>query len=167
MLVSCPLTQPGHINWWRGKIIEFDASKEDWKNFVEKLIIFFATNDVTDNNKKRAVLLSSCGSAPYKMFRSLSQPSNPGEKCYTELVQLMEANQNPKPNPVAEWFKFNSQNRLPGDTITTYIAELRQLTEHCNSGTTLQEMLRYILVRGIRHDRIQQALLSEGEGLTS
>lgn len=47
-----------------GKISEFDASREDWKNSVEQLIFFCAANDTTDNDKKRAVLLSYCN----KMF---------------------------------------------------------------------------------------------------
>ena len=68
------------------------------------------------------------------MFQSLSQPSNPGEKGYTELVQLMETYWNPKPNPMANRFKSNSRNRLPDETNSTYIAELRQSTQHCNFG---------------------------------
>lgn len=78
----------------------------------------------------------------YKMFRSLTQPSNPGEKNYAELVELTETYRNPNPSPIAERFKFNSRNRLPDETISNYIAELRQLTEHCNFGTTLEEFLR-------------------------
>ena len=96
------------------------------------------------------------------MFQSLSQPSNPGEKGYTELVQLMETYWNPKPNPMANRFKSNSRNRLPDETISTYIAELRQSTQHCNFGTTLQKMLRDRLVYGIRHEHIQQRLFREG-----
>ena len=30
----------------RGKIYEFDVSKEDWKNQVEQLKFFFAANDI-------------------------------------------------------------------------------------------------------------------------
>ena len=117
------------------------------KNYVEQLNFFFAANDIT-NNKKRAVLLGSCELATNKMFRSSSQPCTPGEKSYTELVQLIKTYQNPKPN------KFNSRNRLPDETISTYIAELRQLTGHCAIGTILQEMLRDRLVCGIRRDCI-------------
>ena len=76
------------------------------------------------------------------MFRSLTQPSNPGEKNYAELVELTETYRNPNPSPIAERFKFNSRNRLPDETISNYIAELRQVTEHCNFGPTLQEFLR-------------------------
>ena len=46
------------------------------------------------------------------------------------------------------------------------MVELRRLTEHCDYGVTLPAMLRDRLVCGIAHERIQQKLLSEGEGLT-
>ena len=83
-----------------------------------------------------------------------------------KVIQLMGTYRNPKPNHIADRFKFNSRNRLPDEAISTYIAELRQLTEHCNFGTTLQEILRDRLMWGIRHDRLQQRPLSEGGGLT-
>ena len=78
----------------------------------------------------------------------------------------MKKHQNPRPNPIAERFKFNSRNRLPDESISTYMAELRRLTEHCNYGATLPDMLRDRLVCGVVHERIQQKLLSEGEGVT-
>ena len=46
------------------------------------------------------------------------------------------------------------------------MAELRRSTEHCNYGATLPDMLRDRLVCGVVYERIQQKLLSEGEGLT-
>ena len=44
--------------------------------------------------------------------------------------------------------------------------ELRRLTEHCEYGTSLNDVLRDCLVCGIKHDHIQQRLLSEGAELT-
>ena len=46
---------------------------------------------------------------------------------------------------------------------TAYVAELRKLTEHCNFGDTLPEMLRDRLVCGINNKKIQRRLLAERE----
>jgi len=43
------------------------------------------------------------------------------------------------------------------------VSELRNLTEHCNFGDTLQELLRDRLVCGINNKKIQWRLLSERE----
>ena len=72
----------------------------------------------------------------------------------------------PKPNPIAERFRFNTRDRQPEESVANYVAELRRLTEHCEYGISLNDMLRDRLVCGIKHDRIQQCLLSEGAELT-
>lgn len=149
-----------------GKLSEFEASKEDWQSYVERVDFFFEANNIENVSQKRAILLSSCGASCYKLFRGLVQPAKPGDKSYTELVQLMLDHRRPKPNPIAERFKFNSRNRLPDESIADYVAELRRLTEYCEFGQTLSDMLRDRLVCGINHERIQEKLLSEGAGLT-
>ena len=43
-----------------------------------------------------------------------------------------------------------------------FVADLRKLTEYCEFGDSLNDMLRGRLVYCINHERIQQRLLSEG-----
>ena len=62
----------------------------------------------------------------------------------------MANHQDPKPNSIAKRFKFNNRDRKPEESIAEYIAELRQLAEHCNYGTILQDMLRDRLVCGLK-----------------
>ena len=52
------------------------------------------------------------------------------------------------------------------ETVSEYVASLRQLTEHCKYGDNLNTMLRDRLVCGINDTRIQKRLLSEGSTLT-
>ena len=73
----------------------------------------------------------------------------------------MTNHQNPKPSVIRERFKFNKRDRGPSESVAKYIAALRRLSEHCNYGTVLEDMLRDRLVCCIRDDRIQQRLLSE------
>jgi hypothetical protein len=42
-----------------------------------------------------------------------------------------------------------------------YVAEFRSLSEHCDSKSTSDEMLRDRLVRGINDEQIQRRLLAE------
>lgn len=58
--------------------------------------------------------------------------------------------------------KFNCRFRKKGEPKSTYVAELvRQLIEHFNFGTALEDILRDCLVCGINEDRTQRRLLSE------
>ena len=68
------------------KVDKFDASKEEWPQYEERLTHFFQANDIDDAGKKRAVLLSVVGPVTYKLLRNLLAPAKPGEKTYGELV---------------------------------------------------------------------------------
>ena len=46
------------------------------------------------------------------------------------------------------------------------MVELRPLSQHCEYGDSLEEMLRDRLVCGVNHKRTQQRLLGEGASLT-
>ena len=60
-----------------------------------------------------------------------------------------------------ERFKFHSRSRKPGESVATFVAELRSLTEFCNFGTTLEAMIRDRLVCGINDSSLQKRLLAE------
>ena len=96
------------------------------------------------------------------MLKGLTVSSKPGEKSFDELKQLMLHHQNPRPNMIAERFKFNSRVRHANESVSMFVAELRKLTEYYEYGESLNDMLRDRLVCGINHERTQQRLLSEG-----
>ena len=83
-----------------GHIEEFDGSKDDWLQYVERLEYFFVANGVTTAEKKRAVFLTVVGAATYKTLRNLVSPAKPGEKSYSELVRVLSKHYKP-----AERFK--------------------------------------------------------------
>ena len=148
-----------------GKINEFEKDKEDWICYVERIILFFEANEIQEESKKKAILLSSVGAETYKVIKNLAIPSKPTEKMFEEIVQLLKEHQTPKPNKITERFKFNTRDRKDGELLSVYLAELRRLTEHCDYRDQLEDMLRDRLVCRIKHERIQQRLLSEGDSL--
>ena len=149
-----------------GRIEEFDGSKEaDWQQYVERLAHFFTANGITDADKKRAVFLSVIGAATYKTLRNILSPAKPGDKTYEELIEKLSRHFRPAPSEIVERFKFHSRSRLPGESVATFVAELRSLSEFCNFGDTLDVMIRDRLVCGINDITIQKRLLSE-PGLT-
>ena len=44
-----------------GKVEEFDSLREEWPQYEERLGHFFEANSITQNEKKRAVLLTVIG----------------------------------------------------------------------------------------------------------
>ncbi|KAM3622745.1 uncharacterized protein V6R79_002741 [Siganus canaliculatus] len=80
--------------------------------------------------------------------------------------QLVANHHNPKPSVIVQRFKFHSHFRRQGQSVANFVAELRQLSEHCDFGPVLDDMLRDRLVCGINNDATQRRLLGEAPPLT-
>jgi len=144
-----------------GKIGEFDPSQETWAMYVERLELYFIANGIEDAGKKRAVLLTVSGASTYKLIRNLSAPTKPAEKLFDDLVALPKSHYTPKPSVIMQRFQFHSHMQRTGETVTAFIAELRQLSEFWEFRVTLEGMLRDRLVCGIASSAIQTRLLAE------
>ncbi|CAG2195305.1 unnamed protein product [Mytilus edulis] len=143
-----------------GKLDSFDES-EDWTQYVERMEHYFNANEIDEEDQKRDIFLSVCGKNIYKLIRDLLAPAKPGTKSLADLTKLVKDHRDPVPSEIIQRFKFNSRTRHSDESVRTFIAALRSLTEHCNYGDTLNAMLRDRLVVGIKSDRIQRRLLAE------
>ena len=137
-----------------GTVAEFNSAQVDWPSYTEQLDQYFAANDVKDEGKMRAILLSVCGSATYRLIRNLTSPEKPTDKSYSQLVKLLSDHFSPRPSVIVQRFWFNTRHRKPGESIAIFVAELQRLTEFCEFGPALSEMLCDRLVCDICDARI-------------
>jgi hypothetical protein len=110
------------------------------------------------------VFISVIGAATYKTLRNIVSSAKPGEKEYSVLVEKLSKHFSLALSKIVERFKFHSCSTKPGESVATYVAELRSLSEFCN-GDTLEVMIRDRLVCGINDTAMQKRLLAE-PGLT-
>ena len=148
-----------------GTLGPFDPDSEDWTSYCERLEQFAGVNGIDDADKKRAVLLSSCGNAVYQVIRNLVAPEKLAGKSFSELVKLVRDHYCPLPSVTAQRYNFNSRTQKEGETVSQFVAELRRLSEHCDFKATLDDMLRDRIVCGVRNSSVQRRLLAES-GLT-
>ena len=121
-----------------GSVVQFDPAKEEWTSYVERLNYYLIANDVSDDKKKCAILMSGCGPAVYKTIRSLVDADTRQRIKYDELLTLLANHFDPKPSSIVQRFKFYNRIRAKGETIATYVAALRALAEHCEFGESLK-----------------------------
>ena len=57
--------------------------------------------------------------------------------------------------------KNDHHTRTEGESVSAYIAALRDIAQHCDYKDSLQDMLRGKLVHRVRHERITNRLLAE------
>ena len=148
-----------------GSIGEFQDTQESWQSYVERLQQYFIANDVDATEKQRAILLNIVGGKTYQLIRNLLGPAKPTERSFDEIVEPVRNHYQPVPSVIVQRFNFHTRACKSGENVSTYVSELRKLSEYCNFGDTLENMLRDRLVCGINDKRVQRRLLAE-PGLT-
>ena len=93
-----------------GRIGEFDKTREEWPQYVERLGHFFVANDITTVEKKRAVFLAVIGPATYRLLHNLLSPEKLGDKTYDQLVSTLTKHFNPTPSETVMRYKFNKRD---------------------------------------------------------
>ena len=100
------------------------------------------------------MFLTVIGAKAYKQLRSLIAPVKPGESDFATLSEAMKNHYTPAPSEIVQQFCFNSRFRRSGQSVSTYIAELRALAE-------FNIMIRDRLVCGINDNNTQRLLLAK------
>ena len=118
-------------------------------------------NGIEGDEKQRAVLMSVIGAPTYRILCNLVTLDKPSDKPYKGLLATLWQHFHPKPSEILERYKFHSRVRKPGESVATFIAELRSMTEYCNFSDSLELMIRDRLVCGINDSSIQTRLLVE------
>ena len=142
-----------------GNIGEFDATKEDFDSYCDRLNQYLTANDIAAE-KHVAVFLTVIGAKCFGLLRNLLAPEKLSSKSFQELVQTLKQHLQPKPLIIAERFKFNKRNQLSGETVSDYCAELRNLAKTCDFNQFLEDALRDRFVCGLISPVIQKKLLS-------
>ena len=136
-------------------------SREDWTEYVEHFQQFLIAMKITDADQKRAMFLTCIGRNTYKLLRNLLSPKKPEEETLVNLAKTLETHFKPAPSEIVERCKFHTRYCRPGESIATFVTELRRLSEFCNFGDTLEAMIRDCIVCGINDDAMQKRLLAE------
>ena len=146
-----------------GKLSEFRHGVDTVDDYVDRFELYTVANDITNDDKKRAVFLTSVGATTYALLTNLLRPAKPQSKSLDDLVRLMRDNMEPKAIVIAERYKFYKRNQKEGETIASYIAELCRLARKCEFKDYLNTALRDQLVCGLYYAAVQQKILVEAK----
>ena len=91
----------------------------------------------------------------------LDSPKKAAEVSFTGLMAHVKAHMNPKQTVMVQRFKFHTRTQRYGETVAIFVAELTQLTEYCEFGASLDNMLCDHLVFRIVDLGTQRLLLAE------
>ena len=88
-----------------------EEKREKWTQYVERLEHFFAANGHTGTGKQKSFLLTAIGPTAYQLLSNLINPDKPGDKTYSQLVEITKAHHSPTPSEIGQNFKFSHRDR--------------------------------------------------------
>ncbi len=144
-----------------GKLEEFNPDTTLWTEYHERMEHFFSANKIEQDKLKCDIFLSSCGSSCYKLIKTLSSPTPTKTLKFADIIKLLSDYHCPQPSAIVQRYKFNTCHRKSGETFSSFLTRLRELSEFCDFGISLEDMLRDRIVCGIGDESIQRRLLGE------
>ena len=99
-----------------GTIAAFSNLQETWTVYIEHLQQYFAANKIEDADQQRAILLSVCGPASYRLIHNLVSPKKPTEFKIADLIDIVQKHHDPKPSVIVQRFRFNGRNCRTGES---------------------------------------------------
>ena len=150
---------------FHGHIGEFNPSSDSWSEYIERLDEYFMASDIApeDVTKRRAILLSACGTETYSLIKKLVAPALPKEKTYKQITDIVKDYHEPKPSTImtiVERYRFHMRVRKSDESVAEFVAALRGIARNCEF-TDLEDQLRDRLVVGINIEAVQRRLLAE------
>ena len=107
-----------------GTLAPFDPDEEEWVEYTDRFSYYFTANGITDGARKRAILISCCGPATFRLMKSLVFPEQLDDFSFQQLVEKVKLHREPKVSItrsiIVRRFQFNTRNRsLDESSLTT------------------------------------------------
>ena len=141
----------------------FDPSNIQWTSYIEQMEKFFLANNVKEDRKKVATLISTVGSQTYELLKDLCSPDKPNTKSFENLITCLQNHLQPKPMIIAEKYKFHQGNQGHTETVSEFLAALQRSAANCEFKGFLEEALRDRFVCGVKSESLRRRLLLEKE----
>ena len=157
-----PRTESSRETKVTGVVFEkFDDALETFESFLERFEAYLDIQNVPDE-KRGKTLISALSAKLYNLLKNLVSPGCPADKDYDSLKKILKEHLNPKPLIIPSRHFFLNRKQREGESISTYIAELRSLAIPCSyTVEMLNIMLRDVFVSGLRDRAILDRLFEE------
>ncbi|CAF3495196.1 unnamed protein product [Rotaria socialis] len=152
--------QPARSNAYRPH--EFDPTSCDWDDWEILFDTFIDVEGITDDNKKRNLLITALGVQPFKTLISVCKPKKPNECSYQEIIQKLRINYARVTFSSTERIKFFATRQDSSQTLTDFANSLRDKTVTCKFPNDFYEnALITAFVGGLKNDHVRKHLMQQ------
>ena len=143
--------------------------RENYRKFKQQFQIYFTAAGISNSEEDVmcATLLHVIGPDAIEIlntFRWNQKGDTPGDdKKLDKVLSKFEKYCSPKSNLTHERDQFNIRNQNEGESIDSYVTELRILSKSCECGDLTDSLIKDILVCGVIKDSVRSRMLRETE----
>jgi len=137
-----------------------------WKRWSYRFDNLMTAMNVTDNNRKKALLLHLAGEAVYDVFQGLIVPAvaedaDPVEdNVYLRAKRALDAHFDPQRNTEFEVYNFRKTQQMQGELIDSYHSRLRAMTKYCQF-TNVDNEIKSHIIQTCTSTRLRRKALTE------
>ena len=141
----------------------FDGNvAESWRRFVQEYEVFIAAACSTKPKKTQAyILLNLAGGEAIEREKSFTYGEGESKEDPECLKRKFGELCNPQANVTMERHKFNTRVQQRGESIQSYVSDLKNKASTCEFEDLKDEMIKDRLVCGIENDKLRRSLLRE------
>ncbi|XP_037564795.1 uncharacterized protein LOC119444469 [Dermacentor silvarum] len=140
---------------------EFDDTTSSWSPYRVRLEAFFEGHAITDEGKRRALLVSALSDNVDRVLQGQCQSESVNSLSFEAVVQHLDNYFDPQANEIAASYAIFMRSQAEGEKVRDYVTDLRRLAKDCNFYKFLDRMLRDRIVCGIRDEEARRHLLSQ------
>ena len=128
------LTQPEPVAQTvtsRPKFENFDKSREKWDQYILRFKEHLKLHNVTEQEKKRAFLLSCLGPKIFDLLQNLMGSSNVSDQSFDTFIEKLSAHFKVSTRIQAARYSFYNCMMKPGQSYSEWVATLRGIAKVC------------------------------------
>ena len=143
--------------------------KENYRKFKQQFQIYLTAAGISNSEEevKCATLLHVIGPDAIEIFNTFrwnqEGDTRGDDKKLDKVLSKFEKYCSPKSNLTYERHQFNTRNQNDGESIDSYVTELRILSKSCEFGDLTDSLIKDRLVSGVIKDSVRSRLLRETE----
>ena len=128
-----------------------------WEKWINRLELLFTGMDISDNDRKRALLLHYAGERVYDIYEAEKRDTATD---YEATKQVLSTYFSPRKNVQMEIYKFRNCKQSVSQSLDEYVTELRQLAKNCEFTDGDKEILSQI-IQNCHSNRLRRRALRE------
>ena len=135
-----------------------------WKRWLARFENSCVAWDITDAERKKAMLLDRGGDDLFEIYETLTMPTAAQyDNDYKKIVKAFEDYFLPKKNPEYEIFQFRRTVQHDTETIDSFVTRLRKLVVNCgyDDQAARDNEIKHQIIQGGKNGKVRRHALQE------